>query len=41
MFQKWPDISIGWLDIPTKKEAKKKKRKKKGEKTGRKKIIGR
>ena len=26
--QKWPDISNGWLDIPSKKEAKKKERKK-------------
>ena len=30
--QKWPDISNGWSDIPSKKEAKKKERKKKWEK---------
>ena len=28
--QKWPDISNGWSDKPSKKEAKKKERKKKG-----------
>ena len=27
--QKWPDISNGWSDIPSKKEAKKKGREKK------------
>ena len=33
--QKWPDISNGWSDIPSKKEAKKKERKKRGVKNGR------
>ena len=36
--QKWPDISKGWLDIPSQTEAKKKEREKKGGKKGRKKI---
>ena len=39
--QKWPDISNGWSDIPSKKEAKKKKeRKEKTGKTKGKKIGG-
>ena len=34
--QKWPDISNGWLDVPSKKEANKKEGKNDGGKIGRK-----